>query len=214
MTSFFMEDNLDMPLRQVLQVMQARIMQQTTYFGVPALMSPTDSWVYQELVVELRPDWIVELGTHQGGGALMFAHLCDALGGGKVVSVDISQTQVAASVREHPRVTLIESDACAAFDRVAGLVGGGSALVIEDSSHTYANTLSVLRAYTPLVQVGGYFVVEDGICRHGLEVGPSPGPYEAVQAFLEESGHFAADRHRESFLVTWNPKGYLVRVSV
>jgi cephalosporin hydroxylase len=94
-----------------------------------------------------------------------------------------------------------------------GIVDPGSkVLVIDDSSHTFANTLKVLWTYSPLLKVGDYFIVEDGICRHGLDVGPKPGPYEAVEAFVRENPDYAIDRDRESFLITWNPKGYLRRV--
>lgn len=58
---------------------------------------------------------------------------------------------------------------------------------------------------------GDYFIVEDGICHHGLPIGPKPGPYEAVEAFVKENADFDLDRDRESFLITWNPKGYLRR---
>jgi hypothetical protein len=44
------------------------------------------------------------------------------------------------------------------------------------------------------VPVGGYFIVEDTICHHGLDVGPKPGPYEAVDAFLAERAQFERDR--------------------
>jgi cephalosporin hydroxylase len=60
--------------------------------------------------------------------------------------------------------------------------------------------------------MGGYFIVEDGICHHGLEIGPSPGPYEAVETFVAERSEFEIDRSREAFGITWNPKGYLKRV--
>ncbi|MBE3048289.1 hypothetical protein IMZ48_38455, partial [Candidatus Bathyarchaeota archaeon] len=40
-----------------------------------------------------------------------------------------------------------------------------TAMVIEDSSHTFKNTLSVLRNYSRFVKKGMYFIVEDGICR-------------------------------------------------
>jgi cephalosporin hydroxylase len=86
-------------------------------------------------------------------------------------------------------------------------------MVIEDSSHTYDHTLNVLRTYAPLVQIGDYFIVEDGICHHGLEVGPHPGPMEAIETFIAENSHFEIDRQREAFVITWNPKGYLRRVA-
>ncbi|WP_205127274.1 MULTISPECIES: CmcI family methyltransferase [unclassified Okeania] len=69
----------------------------------------------------------------------------------------------------------------------------------------------MLRTYSTLIKTGDYFIVEDGICHHGLPVGPKSGPYEAIEAFVNENSDFEIDRGRESFLITWNPKGYLRR---
>lgn len=83
-------------------------------------------------------------------------------------------------------------------------------MVIEDSSHTYENTLRVL---ADLVSVGKYFIVEDGICHHGLDLGPRPGPYEAVETFVRVNKNFVIDRDREAYCITWNPKGYFKKVA-
>jgi cephalosporin hydroxylase len=207
-----MEDNLDLPVRDVLRMMQARIMTGTRYFGIETLKCPTDFWVYQEILVETRPDVVVEIGNNRGGSTLALAHLCDHLGKGKVIGCDISHANVDSMVRAHPRIQLVEGDACGSFDKVAKLIAPGShVLVIEDSAHTYENTLAVLRRYACLIQPGGYFIVEDSICHHGLDLGPKPGPYEAVETFLSEDAGFTADRGRESFFITWNPKGFLRR---
>lgn len=208
-----LEASLRLPLRDVLPIIQHRIMTSTTYFGVPALQNPLDYWVYQEILFEVRPDVVVEIGTRCGGTTLALAHLCDALGSGHVVGVDQTLEVVPEIVRNHPRIHLIEGDACASYPAVASLIAEGARVIlIEDSSHEYSQTLEVLRSYSPLVGRGSYFIVEDGICHHGLEVGPKPGPYEAVEAFLAENASFEADRSRESFLITWNPKGFLRRV--
>jgi cephalosporin hydroxylase len=209
----FMESSLGMPLREVLAVMQEGIMEGTSYFGVKTLKSPLDAWVYQEIIFETRPDVIVEIGNRYGGSALMLAHLCDLVGKGRVVGLDVSHKDVAERVRAHPRITLIEGDACGNYGAVARLIQPDErVLVIEDSSHTFENTLNVLRTFSPLVKAGDYFIVEDSICHHGLEVGPKPGPFEAIEAFARENKNFAIDRSRERFLVTWNPKGYLKRI--
>lgn len=207
-----MEDSLDASLRDVLPVMQHSIMSGTTYFGIPTLKSPIDAWIYQEILCETRPDVIVEIGNFHGGSLLALAHLCDAIGHGRVIGVDLSHHLVPPLVRGHPRIRLIEGGACESFGQVQRLIDAGErVLVIEDSAHTYDHTLAVLRQYSPLVQPGGYFIVEDGICHHGLDVGPNPGPYEAIDAFLQESADFESDRSRERFLITWNPRGYLKR---
>lgn len=208
-----LEDSLDMPIRELISIIQARLMGRTTYCGIDALKCPLDFWVYQEIIFERRPDVIIEIGTNQGGTLLALAHFCDAIGHGKLIGVDINQASVHETVRAHPRVLLVEGDACSVFPEVRDLVPtGASTLIIEDSSHTLENTLAVLNTYGRLSQPGDYFIVEDTNIGHGL-MHPdfTTGPYEAVEAFLQEHAEFERDRSRESFLVTWNPGGYLRR---
>lgn len=203
-----MEENLDMPVRELLRIIQQRTFH-STYFGVPSIKNPIDFWIYQETIFFVKPMVIIEIGTKKGGTTLALAHLLDSLGQGKVISID-RHSEVDSLVRRHPRIFLVTGDACARFEQVKQMVNRDSpVLIIEDSSHTYDNTLNVLRRYSPLVTRGSYFIVEDGICHHGLDVGPNPGPYEAVEQFLKENNSFEVDRSKEPYLITWNPKGYL-----
>lgn len=207
-----MEDNLGMSVAELLPRMQNRIVSRSTWFGVRALKCPTDFWMYQEILFEQKPDVIVEIGTRFGGTTLALAHLCDLLGRGRVIGIDLSHDGVPDIVRRHSRIRLVDGDACALYGKVRNMVlEGERVLVIEDSSHTFDNTLAVLRTYSPLVPPGGYFIVEDSICHHGLSEGPKPGPYEAIDAFIAENSEFEIDRSREAFLLTWNPKGFLRR---
>jgi hypothetical protein len=41
----YMEENLDLTVRDVLGIMQSRIMTRTTYFGIRTLKCPADFWV-------------------------------------------------------------------------------------------------------------------------------------------------------------------------
>jgi len=208
----FIEDSLDTPLKDVLMEMQIRIVRTTTYFGVKASKNPLDYWVYQEIIHEFKPDVIVEVGTNYGGSTLALAHICDLLNKGRIIGLDISQGKIPDKVRNHPRITLIEGDACESFEQVKAMISEEErVLVIEDSSHTYENTLKVLNTYSSLTKPGDYFIVEDSICHHGVNVGPKPGPYEAIEAFIAGNPDFEIDRGRESFLITWNPQGFLRR---
>lgn len=210
--SLVMESNLDLPVKDVLAIIQDRT-KKSTYFGIPAIKSPTDSWVYQEMIYDMQPDVIIEIGNHQGGSTLMLAHLLDLIGKGKIIGIDIDQSIIHEPVRQHPRITLIEGDACKMYDKVTSLLSDGDRiLVIEDSSHEYENTLNVLRTYSGLTRVGDYLIVEDSICHHGVDEGPKPGPYEAIETFVGETDKFEIDRNMESFFITSNPKGFLKRV--
>lgn len=212
MTTPVLEHSLDLPLSRVLALVQDRIMTGTTYFGVPTNKNPMDAWVYQELVHELQPDVIVEIGNKFGGSALYLAHLCDQLGKGRVIGLDVNPARLHPTAKAHPRIEFLHAGGAEGIGLVRERIAPGErVLVIEDSAHTFDHTLAVLRLYSPLVAPGGYFIVEDSICHHGLDVGPSPGPYEAIEAFLAENPDFESDRARERFLLTWNPKGFLRR---
>jgi cephalosporin hydroxylase len=209
----YIENQSSAIMTDLLETIQARIMTTTSYFGIKTLKNPCDFWVYQEIIYDLKPDYIVEIGNFRGGSALALAHLCDNIGKGQVIGLDINQSEISDAVRAHPRLTFIEGDACNSFANVKAIVGNSTnVLIIEDSSHTYENTLNVLRTYQSLVSRDGYFIVEDSICYHGLDIGPNPGPYEAIEAFTNENTDFSIDRTKESFLITWNPKGYLRRI--
>ncbi len=208
-----MEHNLNMPVKTAMAFIQKRIANKTTYFGVKTLKNPLDFWVYREIIVEVQPDVIVEVGTAYGGGALAMAHILDHLGKGRIIGLDHQHETVPAFVKEHPRITLFSGEACQSFPKVqAAIQSGETVLVIEDSSHSYENTLAVLQTYGPLVTLGSYLIIEDSNCHHGVDIGPCPGPYEAVEQFLRETDDFEVDRSRESFFITWNPRGYLKRV--
>ena len=211
----YIEDSLDMPLRKVIPIINDRILHQTTYFGVTAFKSPLDAWVYQEIIYETKPDVIIEIGNFGGGGTLFLAHLCDLIGKGRIIGLDISHEFLPDHIKKHPRIKFILGDACKMLEDVKKLISNDEkVLVIEDSLHTYGNTLNVLRAYSTLIKPGDYFIVEDSIIQHGLDQGTDPGPYKAIETFIHENKDFEIDRDREHFFITWNPKGYLKRISL
>jgi cephalosporin hydroxylase len=182
------------------------------WLGAQALKNPLDLWVYQEIMVETRPELVVETGTYRGGSALFLASMCDLLGVGEVVSVDVEP--VRDDYPEHPRITYLggrSSTNPEVVDEVRERAAGRSLLLILDSDHSQAHVEAELDAYAPLVPVGCYVVVEDsniGRIRKDL----MPGPFEAIEAFLTRSDAFEIDREREKFLITFNPSGYLRRV--
>src|SRR5918994_1560854 len=76
-----------------------------SWLGTQALKNPLDLWVYQEIMAETRPELIVETGTWRGGSALFMASVCDLLGEGEIVSIDIEPMRE--DYPQHPRVTYL-----------------------------------------------------------------------------------------------------------
>ena len=183
-----------------------------TWLGAQALKNPLDLWIYQEILVETRPELIVETGTYRGGSALFLASLCDLLDRGEVVSIDVEPLRE--DYPQHPRVTYLGGRSSTDPDVVAEVrerAADRSVLVILDSDHSQGHVEAELAVYAPLVPVGGYLIVEDsniGRIRKDL----LPGPFEAIETFLAGFDEFEIDHEREKFLITFNPNGYLRRV--
>ena len=185
---------------------------ETSWLGAQALKNPLVLWVYQEIMVETRPELIVETGTYRGGSAFYLASICDLVGVGEVVSIDVEPVRDAYPA--HPRITYLGGRSSTDPDVVSTVrerSAGKRTLVVLDSDHSQAHVEAELAAYAPLVAVGGYVIVEDsniGQIRKDL----LPGPLEAIEAFLARTDAFEIDRAREKFLITQNPSGYLRRV--
>jgi len=189
-------------------------MHKSKYHGIQTWKNPIDFWVYQEIIFDIKPDLIIEIGLHRGGSTLALAHMLDRNENGKILGIDLSLSLIDEQVRNHDRISLIEGNPLELFEKVNQYISPDSTvLIIEDSSHEYENTLAVLNMYGSLVSENSFFIVEDGICYHGLDVGPKPGPYEAVHDFIKGNENFIIDRSKEDFLLTWNPCGFLKRIN-
>jgi cephalosporin hydroxylase len=77
----------------------------TKWLGVTARKCPFDLFVYQELIFELRPDLIIECGTAEGGSAVFLASICELVGHGEIVTIDLQPAGPPC-----PRVMYWESD--------------------------------------------------------------------------------------------------------
>lgn len=190
----------------------SRTWSDTYWLGTPAQKCPLDLWIYQELLHELRPAVIVETGTAAGGSALFLASICDLLGHGSIVTVDVAPKPERPT---HERITYLTGSSTAPEIRkqVEELVGDSApVLVILDSNHERDHVLEELRIYAPLVTPGSLVIVEDtNVNGHPVSPDHGPGPMEAVDEFLRSSREFSVDRRREKFFLTFNPGGYLQR---
>lgn len=185
------------------------------WLGHEMFKCPMDLWLYQELIAHQRPDVVIETGTFRGGSAHYLATLCDLVGHGQVISVDINPW--ADKPRpQHPRLSYIvgSSTAPEVLAEVHDVVGSRrNVLVILDSDHARDHVLEELRLYQQFIPDGGLLIVEDtNVNGHPTFADHGPGPWEAVAAFLAENPDFIADRSLERFLLTMNPRGYLRRV--
>jgi cephalosporin hydroxylase len=188
------------------------------WLGVSAVQNPNDAWITQEIISEVKPDFVVETGTFHGGSALIWATLLEQVNPtARVITVDIEDhTAEARKVPLFQRKVdflLGSSTAPEIVSEITRRVQGRKVVVILDSDHHQPHVLRELRAYAPLVPVNSYLIVQDSNV-HGHPVRPevSRGPFEAIQEFLATDKRFEVDRQKERLLLTFNPSGYLKRV--
>jgi cephalosporin hydroxylase len=184
----------------------------TSWLGHTVQKCPLDLWVYQEILVETRPDLIIESGTYRGGSALFLASVCDDIGHGRVTTIDLIERP---GRPRHRRITYVQGSStdAAVLERVHRRARRAKrVMVILDSDHSRDHVLRELELYAPLVTPGCYLVVEDtNVNGHPVLPSHGPGPMEAVAEFLRHSDGFEVDRSRERLLLTFNPSGYLRR---
>jgi hypothetical protein len=101
-----------------------------------------------------------------GGNLLYLSHLFKLMGktGARLVGVDVDTSR--AADLNIPGLHLIQGS-CQdqqVLQEVSALTLGRRTMVIADCDHSGDHVLAELSRYSPLVSVGCYYIVEDGIC--------------------------------------------------
>ena len=192
----------------------------TWFLGHKIIKNPLDLWMMQQVLYEIKPDFVVETGTYKGGSALYWAHILSGLGldKSKVLTIDIQDINGDAAReilwKKHVEFFHGSSTDPELVRRIRDRVEGKTVLVTLDSAHTRKHVLDELRLYGPLVSPGSYLVVEDthfdAVPTHPER---GPGPMSAINTFMKEAGgeSFEIDVSREAMLMTFNPGGWLRR---
>jgi cephalosporin hydroxylase len=177
-----------------------------TWLGRPIIQLPEDIVRLQELIYTEKPDLIIETGVAHGGSAVFFASLFEAMGGGRVIAIDLDiREHNRQAIESHPlahRIELIEGSSTSreVLETVANRVHPGEkVLVFLDADHRRDHVLAELRAYSAFVSVGGRIVVTDGIMQD-LAGAPRTAPdwewnnpQAAARAFVAENDSFAIE---------------------
>ena len=192
------------------------------WFGVTTLQHPFDAWIQQEIIFEIKPDFIVETGTFQGGSAGLWATILEhANPDGRVISIDIEDKRSSAH-RSLPivkrRVDFLLGSAIdpTIVQEVAKRVQGKKVLVILDDAKSPQHILAELKAYAPIVSVGSYVIVQGTHLGYRVPQwnGPAwaPGAFKGVQMFMATTDEFMIDHSREALIATESPSGFLRRI--
>ncbi len=197
-----------------------RMFYQTKWLGVSSIQYPNDNWVMQEIISEVKPDFIVETGTAEGGTTLFYATVLEKVNpGGKVITVDIDpQIKEAGKFQVfRDKVEVIKGDSVSAevIDAISKRVKNCKVLVTLDSLHTKKHVLKELNLYSNFVSLNSYIVVQDtywGEQKDSLCHVKGGGPREAMEEFLKNNKNFEIDHSKEKYFITQHPSGFLKRI--
>jgi len=157
------------------------------YLGCGAQKSPNDLILLHELIMETKPDVVVEVGTSYGGSALWMAVGMAITGKGRVITIDNSPD---VPDLKHPLITQFPGDSSKreTFEQVAALIDPKeSVAVVLDGDHTLPVVLQELNTFATLVTPGQFLCVEDTNL-NGNPVAPDwgSGPKEALDLWLSD----------------------------
>jgi len=194
------------------------------WMGRPIIQYPQDIVAMQELIWDIRPDLIIEMGIAHGGSLIFSASIlammdmCDAIEEGKTLDPSTSKRKVLgvdvdirahnrAAIEAHPmaaRIQMIEGSSIApdVIAQVAAVAGQyDRVLVCLDSNHTHDHVRAELEAYAPMTSVGSYCVVFDTLIEDMAEDeypdrpwGKGNNPKTAVYDYLKTHPEFEIDK--------------------
>lgn len=185
-----------------------------TYKGIKAIRCPFDYVIYQMIIGEVKPDLIIEIGSHEGGGAIYLSDLLKAYNiDGEIHTIDIHDN-AKKNLVNYPNIKFFGNGA-ENYD-IALAKKFKTILVIEDAAHTYECSKEAINKFASLVTVGSYLIVEDGIVNElGIEKEYGGGPLKAIREFLPSHPEFMVDRKWCDMFgknATFNVNGYLKRI--
>lgn len=176
------------------------------YKGIPLEKMPLDLWIFQDIIYDVKPDLIIELGSCFGGSATWMGDICETFGHGHILTFEITKSVIAPP---HPRVDFVRTNCLigVAIHKVREAIHkyGNKVLVIDDGAHDRHSVSRALELYSPFVSKGSYFIVEDTNVTEAKE---------AIEEFLPRHPEYEIDKHCHKFFLTFNPNGYLKKIDL
>jgi len=174
--------------------------------GIPIIKMPTDMIIYQQIIWEKKPDFIIDIGTKFGGSALFYQDMLDIVGkGGKVITID----KFPVKKEKDPRITYLEKGSTdeEVLRIIKETVGDKEVMVIVDGDHRRQQVKRELVAYSNITTKGQYLVLEDCYSKEAVLAGPG----EAKDWFLKKSRKLKQTDLDKQFLVGMCRDGFLIK---
>ena len=131
-------------------------------YDAPAHLTMPERFLLYSLIYGLRPASVLEIGTAQGGAAMIICAAMDAVGSGRLVCVDPAP-QVTPDHLAHlsHRVSFLSAASPEAVTKAHELLGSPFDFIFVDGDHTYSGVLRDIEAVSPFVHEGSYVLFHD-----------------------------------------------------
>jgi cephalosporin hydroxylase len=198
-----------------------------TWLGRPIIQYPQDIIAIQEIIYQIQPDLIIETGIAHGGSLILHASICELIGKGEVIGIDIdirdhNKTEIL-NHRMSKRISMIQGSSIdeAVVKQVAEKAKGKEKiLVILDSNHTHEHVLAEIKLYSHFVTKDSYLLVFDTVVEdlpadiyNNRQWGVGDNPKTAVQEFLKTNNDFIVNSDIDNkLLISVAPGGFLKRI--
>jgi len=188
-----------------------------TYLGISLVKFPTDLQVLSNILYKVKPQLIIEIGTHEGGSALWMCHqMANIRDDFEIHTIDIVNRVKDSRILNDRRIKRF-LNGFKGYPK-SNVPQSATTLIIDDGSHVFEDVKEAFKLLSPMVSVGSYYIIEDGITEF-LGISDAlmlkGGPFGAINEILQENFDFQEDT---TVLEPWtnttsaNPRGYLRRI--
>ena len=186
------------------------------------MKSPIDMALYMQLLWDLKPSTIIELGALEGGSALFFSDIARSYDlKVKIFSFDINLTNEMSTIQnDRPEIQFLRGD----VDKIDELMSTinffnlkGPILVVEDSSHMKNTSKNAMRYFSQYMKKGDCLIIEDTVIHSlGRSQKFNGGPADAIVEFFEEhpNSFKRMDKYCDFYgeNITYSQNGWLIKV--
>lgn len=210
------------------------------WFEVGPMQSPVDLMTYMECLMKTKPRVLIETGTCGGGGTIFYADVLRRIhghGNFRIITIELNNDMIGDvgrnKLKSIPEIISIMGSSIdpRVLSEVYRLVHefGGPVMVTLDSDHSAEHVLKELVAYSDIVDIGQYLIVQDtylGLYWGGnVEINSPDAPFDykgsplaAVEVFLScdrennnGNDRFEIDLYPQRWILVQSPFGFLYR---
>jgi cephalosporin hydroxylase len=198
------------------------------WLGMRIIKLPSDLLVLQEIISEVRPQYIIETGIAHGGSLIFFSSILKLLNikNSKVIGVEINlRKKNELLIKRHPlskNIKIIKGSSTdpIVFKLIKKTIKRKKTIVVLDSNHTEEHVLKELEMYSSLVSKNSYIIVQDTGITHMPESfnknrpwTQKKNPHSAVFKFLKKNIKFKIMNYwYEKIMFSSSPDGFLKKV--